>query len=122
MTKIIAVANQKGGVGKTTTAVNLGVGLAKKGEKVLMIDADPQGSMSISLGIEEPDNLDFTIANVLIDEINEEEQNKKVILRHEEGIDFIPANVELSSFEVQIVNVIGRETVMRNYINKIKKV
>lgn len=120
MSKIIAVANQKGGVGKTTTTINLGVGLARKGKKVLLIDADPQGSMSISLGIDEPDSLNYTIANILVDEINEEEVNNKAIFHHEEGVDFIPANSELSSFEIQLVNIIGRETILRSYIDKIK--
>lgn len=73
MCKVMAVANQKGGVGKTTTTVNFGVGLAKEGNRVLLIDADPQGSLTISLGIQEPDQLDYTISNIMLDVVNEEE-------------------------------------------------
>ena len=96
MCKVISVSNQKGGVGKTVTCVNLGIGLARAGKKVLMIDADPQGSLSISLGFDEPDKLEGTLATVLMKIINDEEfaQNAN-IFHHNEGIDILPGNIEL---------------------------
>ena len=121
MCRIIAIANQKGGVGKTTTCVNLGIGLASVGKKVLLVEADAQGSMAISLGIQEPDELDVTLVNVLEKVINDEDiVSGEGIIHHEEGIDFIPANIELAGLETSLVNVMSREMVIRQYLNSLE--
>ena len=97
MCKVIAIANQKGGVGKTTTCVNLGIGLAREGKRVLLIEADAQGSMAASLGIQEPDELEVTL-----------------------GIAFIPANIELAGLETALVNVMSREMILKQYLDTVK--
>jgi chromosome partitioning protein len=123
MCKVIAVANQKGGVGKTVTCVNLGTGLAMNGKKVLMIDADPQGSLSISLGITEPDQLEYTLATAMLGIINEDEIDVTAgIIHHDEGVDILPGNIELSSLEVSLSGVISRETILREYVDKAREI
>ena len=117
MCRVIAIANQKGGVGKTTTTSNLGIGLARQGKKVLLIDSDAQGSLTASLGIKEPDRLEITLATIMGNIINDEEiRSDYGILSHDEGVDFIPGNIELSGLETSLINVMSRETVLRTYI------
>jgi len=120
-TQIIAIANQKGGVGKTTTCANLGIGLAQSGKKVLLIDGDPQGSLTISLGNPQPDKLPFTLSDamgrILMDEPIRPGEG---ILHHPEGIDLMPADIQLSGMEVSLVNAMSRETILRQYLDTLK--
>ena len=121
MCKVISISNQKGGTAKSTTAVNLGIGLAREGKKVILLDCDPQGSMTISLGFSDPDAMEVTLATLMSRVVNEEELHvEDAILHHEEGIDLIPANIELSALEVSMVNVMSRETILRQLIEEIK--
>ena len=119
--KIIAISNQKGGTGKPTTTVNLGIGLANEGKKVLLIDYDAQGSLTQCLGYPNPDELSVTISNLMEKSINEQPtEHGEGILHHSEGVDFIPANIELSGMETFLVNTMSRERVLKSYLSQIK--
>ena len=122
MTSIIAIANQKGGVGKTTTCANLGIGLAQDGKRVLLIDADPQGSLSISLGYTRPDELGVTLSDIMEGIIEEQPLTPgEGILHHEENIDLLPANISLSGLEVSLVNAMNREKILKQYVDSVKR-
>ena len=120
MSKIMAIANQKGGVGKTTTVVNLGAGLAGAGKKVLMVDLDPQASLTISMGFREPDKLDGTITDIFMRTVNDEVIPEGYAIHSiAERLDLIPSSIDLSATEVSLVNEMSRELVLRSYMERI---
>jgi chromosome partitioning protein len=121
MGKIIAASNLKGGVGKTMTAVSLGFGLARSGKRVLVCDLDPQHSATVSFGVAEPNKLTVTAATVLQNVIADADYDPAAgLIRHTEGVDLLPANSILAGVELALVQIIGRETVLRQYLDRLK--
>lgn len=122
MARIYAICNQKGGVGKTVTAVSLGIGLAREGKRVLLVDVDAQGSLTASLGYQQPDQMEVTLATVMGQVIQDLPlQPNMGILHHSEGVDLLPANIELSGLEVTLVNTMSRETVLRECLRGVQE-
>lgn len=120
--KVIALANQKGGTAKTTSTVNLGIGLANQGKRVLLVDADPQGDLTTALGWTEADNLDVTLTTQMERVIRDEPFDcHEGILHHDEGVDLVPTNIELSGMEMTLVNAMSREFTLKNYLSGLKK-
>ena len=121
MGKTILIGARKGGVGKTMTAASLGVGLAREGKRTLVIDTDSQFSLTVSLGVKEPDNLPVTLSTVMNNIISETGFDPASgIIHHTDGVDLLPANSSLTGIELALAPLIGRETVLRQYIEMVK--
>lgn len=118
---VLAVVNQKGGTGKTTTCENLGIGLAQSGKRVLLVDVDPQGSLTISLGYPNPDELEMTLTELMAMIMQDlPVMPEDGILHHQEMVDLIPANIALAGLEVSLVNAMSRETVLKQLLSQFR--
>ena len=121
MSQVIAIVNQKGGVAKTTTAVNLAAALVRQDEKVLCIDLDPQANLTMSLGCQSPDELPHTVSDVIDKAITEQPLGpSEGVIRHAEGIDLMPASIQLSGYENLLINEYGRENILRQYVDAVR--
>lgn len=119
--KTIAITNQKGGVGKTTTTVNLGVGLAQTGKRVLLVDADPQSSLTTSLGITNQDELPVSITTIMQKVLEDEPLPESYgIIHHSEGVDLLPSNIELSGMEVSLITTMRREFILKDCLDRVR--
>ena len=119
---VLAVSNQKGGTGKTTTCENLGVGLAREGKKVLLVDTDPQASLTVALGYPRPDELSFTLSDAMEKVMLEQPiAPGEGLLHHPEGVDLMPANIMLSGLEVSLVNAMNREKILKQYLDTVRR-
>ena len=119
---VLAVSNQKGGTGKTTTCENLGIGLAQEGKKVLLVDTDPQASLTVALGYPRPDDLSFTLSDAMEKIMTERPITPgEGLLHHPEGVDLMPANIMLSGLEVSLVNAMNREKILKQYLDTVRR-
>jgi chromosome partitioning protein len=122
MGEIISIANQKGGVGKTTTTLSLGVALAKQGKKVLLIDADPQGNLTTCLGYEKQEEIPITLAYLMQAEISDMDINiNDAIIHNKENVDLIPSDIDLSALELSLNNAMSREFILKNVLSNVKE-